>query len=50
MKKTRKEYEAMLNGMSPDNDSEEWVIGGEEPVCKPGQLRHDAKEVRPGCI
>lgn len=28
MKKTRKEYEAFLNEISPDNDSEKWVIGG----------------------
>lgn len=30
---TRKEYEKYLNGMSPDGDSEEWIIGGKNRYC-----------------
>ena len=30
MKTTRKEFEAYLNGMSPDKGSEEWIIGGKD--------------------
>lgn len=26
--KTRKQYEEYLNSISPDSDSQEWVIGG----------------------
>lgn len=29
----RKEYEEYLNGMSPDSDSEKWVIGGKNRYC-----------------
>lgn len=34
MKKNKKMFEAHLNDMSPDRDSEEWIIGGEEPVLR----------------
>lgn len=33
MKKSRKEYETYLNSMSPDRDSEEWIIGGKNRYC-----------------
>lgn len=29
----RKEYEEYLNGMSPDPDSEKWIIGGKNRYC-----------------
>jgi hypothetical protein len=28
MKKTKKEYEEYLNGLSPPHGSEKWIIGG----------------------
>ena len=28
MKKTKKEYEEYLNELSPDFESDEWIIGG----------------------
>lgn len=33
MKKTRKEYENYLNGLSPDGDDERWIIGGKNRYC-----------------
>lgn len=30
---SRKEYETYLNNMSPDRDSEEWIIGGKNRYC-----------------
>lgn len=31
--KTKKEFEVYLNGMSPDSDSEKWIIGGKNRYC-----------------
>lgn len=33
MKKNKKEFEAYLNSMSPDSDSEKWIIGGKNRYC-----------------
>lgn len=29
----RKEYERYLNDISPDSDSEKWIIGGKNRYC-----------------
>lgn len=34
MKKNKKVFEAHLNNMSPDCDSEEWIIGGKNRYCQ----------------
>lgn len=31
--KSRKEFERYLNNLSPDSDSEEWIIGGKNRYC-----------------
>ena len=31
--KSRKEFEQYLNNLSPDSDSEEWIIGGKNRYC-----------------
>lgn len=33
MRKNKKLFEACLNDMSPDRDSEEWIIGGKNRYC-----------------
>lgn len=30
---TKKEYEKYLNGMSPDSDSDKWIMGGKNRFC-----------------
>ena len=31
--KRRKEFEQYLNNLSPDSDSEKWIIGGKNRYC-----------------
>lgn len=31
--KSRKEFEQYLNNLSPDSDSEKWIIGGKNRYC-----------------
>lgn len=34
IKKSKKDFEVYLNSLSPDSDSEEWIIGGKNRYCQ----------------